>query len=408
MGSFQYEAMRLQDKSRVKGVISAGTEKEARLLLREQELMTLKLQPIVEGKSGKKFNPLGFLKLGNGVAAKDKIAFTRNLGMMVKAGVPVTEALMYFESYSDNPVLKKLGSTVRKDILGGMSLSGALERQKNLFNGVFIGIIQAGESSGELESTLQRLTDLMVRSEKLKSKITSASVYPCIVIAILGLVLLVMFLFVLPTFEKIYKQMNVELPLITQIMMAISYALRAYWYLSFPAMLASGFGLLKFFTTPAGKRFLDVWLLKVPVIQDLINYANTSYWVSTLMVSFSAGVPITDSLELAATTVSNSVIHAKLKEISPKVQVGHKLASALEPIKNIPQLVMLMIATGEESGELERMLGASFEYLEEEVHVIVDRLTQLVEPVLLVVLGVIVTVVALGVYLPLFSIYENL
>jgi type IV pilus assembly protein PilC len=406
MGSYVYEAMRLGDKSRVKGVITAETEKEARLLLREQELMTLKLS-LINQRAGKRFNPMGFLGL-SGVNAKDKIAFTRNLAMMVKAGVPVTEALLYFETYSEKLSLKQLGAKIRKDILGGLSLSAALGMQKNLFNGVFIGIVKAGESSGELDVTLQRLTDLMIRSEKLKSKIISASVYPCIVMGILGLVLLVMFLFVLPTFEKIYKQMNVSLPLITQIMIGISVSLRSYWFLTFPALFASIFGLFKYLSSSGGKAFLDVWMLKIPVLNKLLMYANTSFFVSTLMVSFGAGVPIIEGLDLATSTVSNQVIRKALEEVGPKVQVGYKLATALEPIRYIPQLVMLMIATGEESGELERMLAASFEYLEEEVGIAVDRLTQLLEPVMLVVLGVIVALVALGIYLPLFSIYEHL
>jgi type IV pilus assembly protein PilC len=407
MGSYHYEAMRLDDKIRVKGVITAATEKEARLLLRGQDLMTLKLSVINENKNKHKFNPLLWLNL-SGISSKDKIAFTRNLAMMVKAGVPVIEALLYFETYSDNGAMKRMANTVRKDILGGMSLSAALQKQKRMFSDVFIGIIQAGESSGELDSTLNRLTDLMVRSEKLKSKMVSASVYPIVVVCILGLVLLVMFVLVLPTFEKIYKQMNVELPLITQIMMGISVSLRSYWFITFPALFASGFGVAKYFGTAGGQAFLDVWMLRIPVLKNLVAYANISYYVSTLMVSFSAGVPITEALDLASSTVSNTVIRASMKDIAAKVQVGYKLGNALEPVKYIPKLVLLMISTGEESGELENMLSASFEYLEEEVHQTVDRLTQLVEPVLLLVLGMIVGVVALAVYLPLFSIYENL
>jgi type IV pilus assembly protein PilC len=407
MGAFHYEAMRLDDKTRVKGVITANTEKDARVQLREQDMMTLKLTPIQQGAGAKRFNPLKFMN-PSGINTKDKIAFTRNLAMMVKAGVPVTEALLYFETYSENLAMKQLGSKVRKDILGGMSLSAALQKQRKLFNEVFIGIIQAGESSGELEVTLQRLTDLMIRSEKLKGKIVAASVYPAIVVGILTLVLLIMFVFVLPTFEKIYKQMNVQLPLITQIMLGISNSLRNYWFLTFPALLAAIFGVFKYMTSAGGRRFLDVWMLKVPVLSRLLEFANMSYFISTLMVSFSAGVPITESLELATTTINNSVIKKAMEEVGPKVQVGYKLGAALEPVKYIPQLVMLMIATGEESGELEKMLAASFEYLEEEVNVTVDRLTQLVEPILLLVLGLIVGLVALGVYLPLFSIYENL
>jgi type IV pilus assembly protein PilC len=407
MGAFHYEAMRLDDKTRVKGVITANTEKEARVQLREQDMMTLKLTPIHQGSRGKRFNPMLLLN-PTGINTKDKIAFTRNLAMMVRAGVPVTEALLYFETYSENLAMKQLGSKVRKDILGGMSLSAALQKQRTLFDEVFIGIIQAGESSGELEVTLQRLTDLMIRSEKLKGKIIAASVYPAIVVGILTLVLLVMFVFVLPTFEKIYKQMNVSLPLITQIMLGISNSLRNYWFVTFPALLASVFGVFKYMISTGGRRFLDIWMLKVPVLSRLLEFANMSYFISTLMVSFSAGVPITESLDLATSTINNSVIKKAMEEVGPKVQVGYKLGAALEPVKYIPQLVMLMIATGEESGELEKMLAASFEYLEEEVNVTVDRLTQLVEPILLLVLGLIVGLVALGVYLPLFSIYENL
>ncbi|HEY9744876.1 MAG TPA: type II secretion system F family protein, partial [Oculatellaceae cyanobacterium] len=350
MASFQYEALRIQDKSKVSGVINASTEKEARELLREQNLVPTKLA-IIENSvlAGKKTNPLvELIQQILGVSSKDKIAFTRNIGMMIRAGIPVTEALMYYENYATNRRFRKIVARIRQDIMSGYSLSQALAVHKKIFDDVYVNVTKAGERSGELDQTMARLTHLLLKAEQLKMKIISAAVYPIIVVVILVLVLVLMFTLVLPTFANIYKQLNVPLPLITRIMLMISSAFRDYWFITFPALIFSGFGLYKFFTGPTGKVILDQIFIKMPVLGDLIKHTQSSHFVSTLFVSFGAGLPITDALYLATATLSHTQIKAAFKQVNVQIQTGQRLAAALAKTGYMPDLVMLMISTGEE------------------------------------------------------------
>lgn len=412
MPSFQYEALKISDRSKLTGVISASNEKEAREKLREQELIPTRLRIISNnidvnaGKTG--FNI--FKRLANffqGISLKDKITFTRNMTMMVKAGIPVTEALLYFENYCKNNKFKAVVSEIRRDILSGYSFSQALAKHDRIFDNIFVNVTQAGERSGELEETLARLTDLMIKQGKLKSKIVSASIYPVIVISIMCIVMLIMFLFVIPTFVDIYKQMGVKLPMITQIMVAISTGLREYWFVSFPLLGASGFGLAKYMSTPNGRKLMDAINLKIPVLDQLVTFVNNSSFVSTLHISFSSGLPIIDALHISTQTIGNSIIRTALQNVSIQVQTGQKLAASLAATGHVPDIVLLMISIGEESGELEKMLGNSFEFLEEEVNQRVEILTAMLEPILLLVLGSMVCAMALSIYMPLYGMYDK-
>jgi type II secretory pathway component PulF len=413
MPSFQYEALKIGDRSRMTGVINASSEKEARELLREQELMPTKIKIIQNtlNKNGNKPSIMAgfqeFIGKFQGVGLKDKIIFSRNMTMMIRAGIPVTEALMYFENYCKNPKFKDIINAIRRDVLSGYSLSQAMAKHTKVFDDVYVNITQAGERSGELEETMTRMTDLLIKQDKLKGKVISAMVYPAVVVGIMVLVLMVMFLFVIPTFVDVYAKMGVKLPLITQIMVAISVFLRDYWFVSFPMIGASCFGLFKFFTSETGKLFTDRFSLKIPVVSELVSYVSNSHFVSTMHVGFSAGLPILDALFLSTQTVQNTVIKAAFSQVGIQIQTGQKLAVALSQTGHVPDIVLLMLSIGEESGELEKMLENSFEYLEEEVNQRVEILTALMEPLLLLVLGAIVCALALSIYMPLYGMYDK-
>lgn len=411
MASFHYEALKMADRSKVNGVINAPSEKEAREMLREQNLIPTKLAVISQdiARQGKRTNALqDLLQTIMGISSKDRIAFTRNIGMMIRAGIPVTEALMYFENYATNRKFKRVVARVRQDIMSGYSLSQALAVHKKIFDDVYVNVTKAGERSGELDQTMARLTHLLIRAEQLKMKIISAAVYPILVLVILAMVLVLMFVLVLPTFADIYTQMGVPLPMITQVLLGISAAFRDYWFVTFPVLAFSGFGLYKFFTSAGGKSVLDGVLIQVPVLGDLIKHTQSSHFVSTLFVSFGAGLPITDALYLATQTLGHTQIKASFKQVNVQIQTGQRLAVALAKTGYVPDIVMLMISTGEESGDLEKMLEASYDYLEEEINHRVGILTSMMEPVMLVLVGVVVGFVALAIYLPLFSIYDHI
>jgi type II secretory pathway component PulF len=411
MGAFQYEAMRLSDRTRVNGVINADTEREAREMLREQELVPTKLVVIKGGASiaDGKVGPLDFIfGFFKGIGDKDKIAFTRNIGMMLRAGIPIADALMYFENFVTKPRFKGIIQQLRKDIIGGYSFSQALAKHDKLFDTVYVNVTKAGEASGELDTSMARLAELLIKAQKLKSKVIAAATYPAIVVGILCLVLLVMFIIVLPTFTEIYKSMGVTLPLITVVMIGMSNFLRDGWFISFPMLGGAIWGAINFFKSETGQLFLDNTLIKVPVLGEVIRFMNNANFISTLSVAFSSGLPITEALTLAAQTVKHHQIRSAFMQANYKIQAGQGLASALGDTKWVPDLVLIMLATGEESGDLENMLRNALEYLEDEVNHRMEILMALMEPCLLLVLGVVVALVALGIYLPLFGVYEHL
>lgn len=412
MPSYQYQALRMKDRTRTNGLITANSERQARELLREQELIATSLKVVeVRATVHKRtafswfFDFIGrFRKVGR----KEVIVFSKNIGMMVRNGLPLTEALMYFETYLDNPAFRHVIASVRKDILTGGSLSDALGKFPKLFDNTYCNVIRAGEVSGELDKTMARMTELLTRSEKIKKKVISASVYPTVILCITGLVLLLIFTIVLPTFVGIYEQMGVELPLITQLMVYVSTFLTQWWFVAFPLIGGVGFGTFKWLTSATGKRVMDKVSLKLPVLKDVVLFTNASQFISSLNVGFSAGIPITEALYLAAETVSNHIIRRAYQGINSKVQGGQRLGPSLADTGYMPNWVLVMVSTGEESGDLERMLENSTDYLEEEINHRIELLMSLMEPIMLLFLGAVVGVVALGIYLPLFGMYENM
>ena len=411
MASYQYEAIKMSDRSKISGLLNAASEKEAREILREQDLVPTKLKAVTGDAADNKRKPSALQEVIQrvaGLGSKERIAFTRNVGMMIKSGIPLTDSLLYFENYVENKKFKKVVGKIRNDILSGNSLSQALSKHKKIFNDVYISVTRAGERSGELDQTMGRLTELLIRSEKLKMKVIAASVYPCIVVAIVCLVLLIMFTLVIPTFVDIYQQLGIALPAITQFMFFLSKLFKDNWYITFPVIILTIFGMVKYFQSEGGRKVFDSIIIKVPMFGDLINHVEASHFISTFFVSFGAGIPITEALGLSAQTVQHVQIRAAFMRVNNQIQTGQRLGVALANTGYIPDIVLLMLSSGEESGDLDKMLEASFEYLEDEIEHKIEILTSMMEPALLLVVGFIVGFVALSIYLPLFNIYQFL
>jgi type II secretory pathway component PulF len=409
MTSFQYTAIHITDKSRTQGIISAPDLRQARELLREQQLVVTRIEAVAIRRQ---VHTIGFMHKLIGVFqkpdAKDVIVFSKNMAMMLRNGLAITEAMMYFETYLKKASFRQVIAQLRKDITNGLTLSDALGKHPRLFDTTYLNVVRAGEASGELDQTLTRLTDLLERSQKIKKKVISAMVYPGIVLGISGLVLLVIFTIVLPTFVGIYEQMGVELPLITEIMVAISHFLTHWWFVAFPLLGGCGFGLFSWYHSDMGKTVMDRVNLTVPVLNELTVFMNSSQFIASMAVGFSAGIPITEVLFLASNTVRNHIIRNAFMKMNLKVQSGQRLGPSLAETGFIPNWVLVMISTGEESGDLERMLHNSVEYLEEEINHRIEILMSFMEPLLLLLLGGVVGFTALGIYLPLFGMYENL
>jgi len=397
---------------RVHGKIEADSQQEARELLRKQGYLPVKVEeeattlnknvhPQQKKKSLKK------IKVKK-LSMREQIDFTNILYTFAKSGISLVESLFFIEMNSESKNIQNLSIELRKLVLAGGGLSEAISRFPASFNRVYVGLVRAGEESGELESTLKRLSFLLDKQDKLRSKVISTLSYPIFVIILACLVTTIMLMFVFPAFKGMYAQMGVELPLITTIMMSIGTFLKTNWY-AVPLIFASTIGSVYYlFTWPTSKRVLDEIGLNIPVFEKFLRFTSLSNFITAMTVSFEAGVTLVDSLLFANLTVENIVLHDALKKVAVDVQYGKSLTSALKASKVMPGIVMCMISTGEESGSLGDMMQMAGEYVDDQVDRVVDILSKMMEPLLFVVIGAIVLVLALSLYLPLFTAYANM
>jgi len=397
---------------KVYGKIEADSQHEARELLRKQGFLPVKVQEEATTLNKnvqhlKKKKSLKKIKVKR-LSMREQIDFTNILYTFAKSGISLVESLFFIEMNSESKNIQNLSIELRKLVLAGGGLSEAIAKFPESFDRVYVGLVRAGEESGELESTLKRLSFLLDKQDKLRSKVISTLSYPIFVIILACLVTTIMLMFVFPTFKGMYAQMGVELPLITTIMMSIGMFLKTNWY-AVPLIFASAIGSIYYlFTWPTSKRFLDEVGLNIPVFEKFLRFTSLSNFITAMTVSFEAGVTLVDSLLFANLTVENIVLHDALKKVAVDVQYGKSLTSALKASKVMPGIVMCMISTGEESGALGDMLQMAGEYVDDQVDRVVDILSKMMEPLLFVVIGAIVLVLALSLYLPLFTAYANM
>lgn len=397
---------------KVHGKIEADSQKDARELLRKQGLLPLKVEEegvtirheVGQGQKKKSLKRIKVKKL----SMREQIDFTNILYTFARSGISLVESLFFIEMNSESRNIQNLSIELRKLVLAGGGLSEAISKFPESFDQVYIGLVRAGEESGELEATLKRLSFLLDKQDKLRSKVISTLAYPIFVIILACLVTTIMLMFVFPAFKGMYDQMGVELPLITIIMMNIGTFLKTYWYAVPLIFLSTGGSIYYLFTWPTSKKILDEIGLNIPVFEKFLRFTSLSNFITAMTVSFEAGVTLVDSLLFANLTVQNIVLHNSLKKVAVDVQYGQSLTSSLKASKVMPGIVMCMISTGEESGSLGEMLEMAGLYVDDQVDRIVDILSKMMEPLLFVVIGGIVLVLALSLYLPLFKAYANM
>ncbi len=412
MGTFNYEALK-NGNERVNGNIEAGSEKEARDLLRKQGLVPIKLHEkgtIIQAKktsSSKKKKAPKKAEVKK-LSMREKIDFTNILYTFSKSGISLIESLYFIETNAESKNIQNITVEIRRQILGGMGLSDALARFPKMFDEVYIGLVRAGEESGELEETLYRLSYLLEKQDKLNSKVISTLAYPVFVMALAMIVTILLLTFVFPAFKNMYDQLGSELPILTQIFMSTGIFLKANWYL-IPIIFLSVFGFIYFiFNWNVSKRFIDKVGLEIPVFEKFLRYTSIANFIMVLRVAFEAGIPMVDSLMFASLTIRNAVLKDALRKVIIEVQYGTSLSVSLRNSKVFPGIVMCMIATGEEAGSLTEMLRQGSEYIDDQVERIVDLLSKLFEPFLFMIIGGIVLTLGLSLYLPLFQAYANI
>jgi type IV pilus assembly protein PilC len=364
--------------------------------------------------SGKKpSSSLLSLDLGSLLEAKpgirEKALFANKLAALVDAGVPIVRSLDLMAGQQRMPLFKRALTAICADVSQGGSLGMAMRRWPKVFDQLTIAMVEAGETGGVLDETLRRLAKLLEGNAKLQNQIKGAMGYPVAVLVIAILVFLGMTIFLIPTFAGIFEDLGAELPLFTQLMVDLSKLLRS----SFSLLLGAAIGLggwlfARYYSTPSGRRRVDQLLLKLPLFGDLIQKTATAQFCRTFSSLTKAGVPILLSLEIVQETAGNTVIVDAIRSSRQDVQEGIPLSLALSRKQVFPDLALSMLAIGEETGQMDAMLSKVADFYEDEVEAAVKALTSMLEPAMIVIVGGIVGSILLAMYLPMFSIFDQI
>jgi len=385
-----------------------GTDKQGRKSKGEINSTTpakaeLRRKGIVATKVKKKSAALS-LGIGGKVKPADIALFTRQMATMMRAGVPLVQAFDIVGEGLDKPKLAVLIREVRQDVASGNSFATAIRRHPNEFDELFCNLVDAGESSGALESMLDRIAAYKEKTESLKAKVRKAMTYPIAVMVVAIIVSGILLIKVVPQFEQVFQGFGAELPAFTLMVIGFSEFAQAYWYLILFGMIAAGFMFSE--ARKRSKKFrelLDRVSLKLPVAGDIIEKSSIARYARTLSTTFAAGVPLVEALNSVAGSTGNSVYVEAVYRIRDDVSTGQQLNFSMRNTGVFPNMINQMVAIGEEAGALDDMLDKSASYYEEQVDNAVDNLTSLMEPIIMSVLGVLVGGLIIAMYLPIFQ-----
>ncbi|KAF1719310.1 type II secretion system F family protein [Pseudoxanthomonas wuyuanensis] len=390
------------DKRGVK--MKGETEARNANLLRAE----LRRQGITPGTVKPKPKPL-FGSAGKPVSAKEIAFFSRQMATMMKSGVPMISALEIIAGGQKNVRMKKMVETIRTDIEGGSSLSEAISKHPVQFDELYRGLVVAGEGAGVLEVVLETIANYKENIEALKGKIKKALFYPAMTIAVAIIVSAILLVFVVPQFEEVFKNFGAELPAFTQLIVGASRVMVKWWWLVLAITIGAIFAFIFFKKrSPAFQHFLDRIILKVPVIGEIMHNSAIARFSRTLAVTFKAGVPLVEALDTIAGATGNTVYEKAVFRIRDDVAVGYPVNMAMKQTNLFPHMVVQMTAIGEEAGALDAMLFKVAEYYEQEVNNAVDALASLIEPMIMVIIGILVGGMVIGMYLPIFKLASTI
>lgn len=398
MATFAYVG-RTKSGSVKKGELSAKTKDEAVSQLRKQNVVVTSL----EEKQG-----LGSIKIsfGSGLTDKDLVVFTRQFGTMINAGLPLVQCLEILSTQSENKVLRETVGDVKGQVEGGSTFSDALRKHPKVFDELYVNMVHAGEVGGLLDTIMTRLAKHIEKAMKLKGQIKSAMIYPSAILGVAGIVITVLMIWVIPIFAKMFDELSggkMGLPGPTQLVIDMSNAFQSYWYVIGGLLVVGAFAIKKYYATTNGRMVIDKSLLKMPIIGDLIRKASIAKFTRTLGTLLSSGVPLLDGLSICAKTAGNKVVEEALLNTRVSISGGKTVAEPLTQSQVFPKMVTHMIAVGESTGALDSMLSKIADFYEDEVDQAVASLTSLLEPFMMVFLGVLIGFIVVAMYLPIFK-----
>jgi len=375
----------------VRGEMRAASESVVQASLRKQGISTTKVKK-------QKFSG------GQKVTGKDLTMFTRQLATMMKSGVPLLQSFEIVGKGHANPAVGKLLLDIKSDVETGSSLSAAFRKYPQYFDALYCNLVAAGEQAGILDSLLDRLATYMEKMLAIKRKIKSALTYPLSILIIAFVITAAIMIFVIPAFKEVFKSFGADLPAPTVIVIGISDFFVANWYLIFGGIFAFFYGLIKAYKRSRAMQIaFDRYMLKAPVFGEILTKSAIARWTRTLSTMFAAGVPLVEALESVGGAAGNYVYTVGTKQIQNEVSTGTNLTTAMENAKLFPSMVTQMVAIGEESGQLDAMLGKVADFFEAEVDDAVDQLASLMEPLIMVVLGGLIGTLVVAMYLPIFK-----
>jgi type IV pilus assembly protein PilC len=401
MSTYVFKAMDLAGV-KARGELEAESKQAVSDQLKQRGLIVLD----IADKHASREIQLSFMKR---VKANELAVFSRQLATMISSGMSILRALYVLEAQTEGKFLKETLVAVRKDVEAGISLSDAMARHPKVFSPLFVAMTQAGEAGGVLEGALMRVADQLEKDASLRRQIKSAMVYPTLVIIFAVGVMMALVAFLVPVFEGVFKQFGGELPSITKVSVFLSHAVTGYWWLIF--MLAGGtaFAFLQWKKSSWGRPQWDHFRLHIPMkIGTIVQQVAVARWSRTLSSLTSAGVPLLLALDITGRTGGNVAVEDAMEGVIASVKRGGTIAAPLAQAPIFPTMVTHMVGVGEETGALDAMLDKVAEFYEDQVEASVKALTSILEPIMIVVIGGIVGFIVVSMYLPLFTVYNNI
>ena len=395
MAQFEYTAKNATSGQILKGTMDVPTRDEVIAFIRKNRMILVSVREAP--------TQLTFKLPGGGVKTRDVVIFTRQFSTMINAGLPLVQSLSILAQQTENKTLKDITKAVVYDVEAGNTLADALAKHPKAFSGLYVNMVAAGEAGGILDTILMRLATFLEKNDALVRKVKGAMVYPAVIITVAIIAVAVLLVFVIPTFSSMFASVNMELPLPTRIVIGASDVLTRFWWAIVLGGILLVLGFRSYYGTPNGRKNIDGLLLRAPVLGDLLRKSAVSRFTRTLGTLISSGVSILDGLEITAKTAGNRVVHDAVMQSRQSIAGGETIAGPLQASGVFPPMVISMISVGEQTGGLDEMLTKIADFYDAEVDVAVSALLSLMEPVMIVVLGVIVGGMVVAMYLPIFD-----
>lgn len=400
MPVFRYRA-RTANGTIVSATLEAPDQRAVAERLRQQKLILIDSTVVTT-------NPLiAFLKkispFQPHVSSRELVLFSRQFSTLITAGVPIVQGLTILMDQVETPLFKKVVMSLRADIEQGISITDAMRKHPEAFTDLYVSMVKAGEVGGILDTIMERLSSYLESAEELKGKIKGAMVYPAVISCVAGAVTLFMLIFIIPTFAGIFESFGAELPLPTRIMIGLSNFLRHGFLYIIMAIAALVYAFKRFSKTDKGELLIDTWLLKIPVLGIVMKKVAVAKFSRTLGTLIKSGVPILQALDTVARTSGNRVIERAIETARQSIKEGERMADPLRRTGVFPPMVIQMIAIGEETGTLDTMLNKIADFYDQQVDVAVKGLTSMIEPLIMVGMGIVVGMIVLSMFLPMFE-----